>query len=187
MSDQKRKPLAILVADGFEERQLTDTQKKLIDSACQAKVIGAEGSLVHGWHQGAWGHHFMAEANLADVLSADFDGLLVPDGAQSTATLRRNPHARRFVKAFVDSKKPAAVIGEAVVLLKDAEVLAGRQVAATDAIRDEVEQGGATVVDEALVADGSLITAQTGEALQQVLRQLLDGMEPTDQDVGEAA
>ena len=187
MSAKTLKPLAILVADGFEERQLTDTQKKLLEAEREVKVIGAEGSLVHGWHEGAWGHHFMAEANLADALSADFDALLVPDGAQSAAALRRNPHAKRFIKAFVDTQKPTAVIGEAIALLTDAELLAGRQVAAPEALRAEIEQGGATVVDEPLVTDGNLITARSGEAFQQILRQLVNGMLPADQQVGEAA
>ena len=187
MSEKTPKPLAILVADGFEERQLTDTQKKFLEAEREVKVVGAEGSLVHGWHEGAWGHHFMAEANLADVLSADFDALLVPDGAQSAAALRRNPHAKPFIKAFIDTQKPAAIIGEAIALLNDAEVLAGRQVAATEAMRAELEQGGATVADEPLVTDGSLITARSGEAFPQILRQLLEGMQPADQDVGAAA
>ncbi|MEK9661273.1 MAG: DJ-1/PfpI family protein, partial [Alphaproteobacteria bacterium] len=72
--------------------------------------------LVQGWHEEAWGHHFMADENLADMLSADFSGLIVPDGERSNSTLAENPHARRFVKAFVENGKPVLAVADAVSL-----------------------------------------------------------------------
>jgi protease I len=187
MAVHSRKPIAILVADGFEERQLTDTQKKLLELSQASKVIGAEGNLVHGWHEGTWGHHFMADVSLADTLSADFSALLVPDGTQSTAALSRNPHAKRLIKAFVDTGKPTALIGHAVTLLHEAGVAAGRKVAAAAAAREQLAASGATVVDEPVARDGGLMTAQDGRALPSLLRHLMEDDGREAETVGEAA
>jgi len=185
---QSRKPIAILVADGFIEPQVTQTQKALFAAERPYKLIGAEGRLVHGWHEAAWGHHFMADAVLSDVLSADFDALLVPDGEHSIARLLRNPHARRLIKAFVETGKPSAFIGAAVTLLAEAGVAAGRTVAAVPQAQAALASAGATVSAEPRTVDGNLLTASDASALSEILRWLTDQAgSSTASAVGQAA
>ena len=47
----------------------------------------SDGGLIQGWHDGGWGHHFMADSDLSEALSADYSALVVPAGSRSTATL----------------------------------------------------------------------------------------------------
>ena len=173
MNAQQVKPIAILVADGFEEEQLTRAQKALLSAGRTPRLVGADGSLAHGWHEGAWGHHFMADEPLGDALSADFDALLVPGGEQGTASLRKSPHAKRLIRAFIDSDKPVALIGQAVVLLVEAEAAAGRTLTAAVTVRAELEQDGALPSDEAVVVDGRLITAAGIAGLSEVVERLI--------------
>lgn len=157
-------PIAIVAAAGFTEQTLTNTQKALIAAGLPFHVITPEGSLVQGWHEDAWGHHFMADEKLADVISADYCGLILPDGANCADSLTENAHAKRLVKAFIDGGKPVLAIADAIRVLIAAEVAAGRRIAASEALRSELTRDGAEPVEaEPLVVDGALVTA-TAEA-----------------------
>ena len=157
-------PIAIVAAAGFVEQSLTNTQKALIAAGLPFHVITPEGALVQGWHEDAWGHHFMADEKLADVISADYSGLILLDGANSADSLTENAHAKRFLKAFMDAGKPVLAIDDAIRILIAAEVAVGRSVAAPEALRSELTRDGAEPVDgEVLATDGALVTA-TAEA-----------------------
>ncbi len=157
-------PIAIVAAAGFIEQSLTNAQKALIAANLPFHVITPEGALVQGWHQDAWGHHFMADEKLADVISADYRGLILLDGPNSADSLTENAHAKRFVKAFMDSGKPVLAIADAIRILIAADVAAGRRIAAPEALRSELTRDGANPADgESLVTDGHLVTA-TAEA-----------------------
>ena len=157
-------PIAIVAAAGFIEQSLTNTQKALIAANLPFHVITPEGALVQGWHENAWGHHFMADEKLADVISADYCGLILLDGPNSADSLTENAHAKRLVKAFVDGSKPVLAIDDAIRLLIAAEVAAGKRIAAPEALRSELTRDGAAPVEsESLATDGALVTA-TAEA-----------------------
>ncbi len=157
-------PIAIVAAAGFVEQSLTNTQKALIAASLPFHVITPEGALVQGWHQESWGHHFMADEKLADVISADYCGLILLDGANSADSLTENAHAKRLVKAFVDGGKPVLAINDAIRILVAAEVAAGRRIAAPESLVSELTRDGAEpVTTESLVTDGALVTA-TAEA-----------------------
>jgi protease I len=185
MSDTQL-PIAILAAAGFQETTFTDFQKALLAAGVTARVVTPDGGLVQGWHEAAWGHHFMADEDLADVLSADFSGLIVPDGTRSTETLARNAHARRFVKAFVDTDKPVLVVADAGSLLAAAAVAAARRVTGPDELRETISQAGAEwVADEAVVRDGNIVTTSPDSRNAERLGAFLSLFEES--DVQEAA
>lgn len=176
-------PIAIVAAAGFIEQSLTNTQKALIAANLPFHVITPEGALVQGWHENSWGHHFMADEKLADVISADYCGLILLDGPNCADSLTENAHAKRLVKAFMDGGKPVLAIEDAIRLLVAAEVAAGKRIAAPEALRSELTRDGAEVAEsETLVTDGALVTA-TAEAsgtarLQAFLGLLADDSVP---------
>ena len=165
-------PVALVVASGFDERQFAETQRYLLAAELSATVVSVDGGLVQGWHQGMWGHHFMADESLSDVLSADFQALLVVGGARSVAAMTDNPHAMRFVRAFVQAAKPVGAIGEAVSLLAAAEVVAGRRVTSAAESRAALEAAGA-VWSETPVTDGMLLTADNDVVMHAFLDDLV--------------
>lgn len=151
-------PIAILAAGGFEESHLTDVQKILLNRGIATKVISPDGGLIQGWHDGGWGHHFMADDKMSEILSADFAALIVPAGARSIVSLKQKPHTLRLIKAFAESGKPLALLGEAGELLAVAEQAAGHTLAADPATRETLESAGAVISDENIVIDGVLIS-----------------------------
>ena len=157
-------PIAIVAAAGVIEQSLTNTQKALIAANLRFHVITPEGALVQGWHENSWGHHFMADEKLADVIAADYCGLILLDGPTSADSLTENAHANRLVKAFVEGGKPVLAIDDAIRILIAAEAAAGRRIAAPEALRSALTRDGAEPDEsESLVIDGALVTA-TAEA-----------------------
>jgi len=184
---EKKLPIAILAAAGFAETTFTDTQKTLLARGRQAKVISPDGGLVQGWHDGAWGHYFMADEDIANALAADYAGLILPDGKNSADTLIENVHTKRLIAAFMDAEQPVLVVGDALRLLVPAGVAAARKIAGAAEVDEEVTRAGAELVaDQNLVIDGNLITATSDSASQARLDAFLELMAQTE-DVPQAA
>ncbi len=179
MSDpQQGLPVAILVAAGFEETQLTETQKTLLATGIDAKIISPDGGLVQGWHEGGWGHHFMADSGLSDVLSADFSALLIPHGTRSAASLKDNPHAVRLLRAFIDAGKTVAIIGDAANLMLSAELAAGRQFSQNPGAAEALTQAGATLMEDDIFVDGQMISAVDTVNISKLLTIFLKSLNP---------
>src|SRR3546814_12218563 len=75
------KTVAILVANGFYEEDMTETQKALASEGAVPRVVSTEVGLVNGWHEGTWDHNFYVEVKPKDVLPSQYDALLLPGGA----------------------------------------------------------------------------------------------------------
>jgi protease I len=175
---EEKLPIAILAAAGFAETTFTDTQKLLLAQGRKFKVISPDGGLVQGWHDGAWGHHFMADEDIADSLAADYAGLILPDGKNSADTLIENVHTKRLIAAFIDAEAPVLVVGDALRLLVPAGVVAARRIANAPEAEDELARAGADLVaDENLVVDGTLITTTTETSNPSRIEAFLASME----------
>ena len=152
------KTVAVLVASGFEEVEMTEPQKALLELGATVKLVGPE-SLANGWHGNAWGHYFPVDAQISTMLSADYDMLVVPGGARSLVKLGQTAHTKRIVSGFVDDEKPVALVGSGVEVLVLADRAQGVTVAAPVESRASLEGAGATVTDEPIRLAGNILTA----------------------------
>jgi protease I len=167
------KAVAILVANGFEETEMTEPQRALLKLGAALKVISPEQGLVNGWHGRAWGHYFPVDKQIAEVLAADFDMLLLPGGERSVAKLIQSPHTRRITGSFMDAGKPVAAIDDAVQILVNAQKVNGRTIAAPAEQREAVEAAGAVWSEDQVVADKFLVTAQGLDSLPEFVEQVV--------------
>jgi protease I len=113
--------IAILVANGFDEVDMSHAQRAFMSLGCAMKIISTENGLVNSWTGTSWGHHFPTDAGVASTLAADFDGLYVPGGSRSITKLRENAHVRRILRGFFDAGKPMVLMGDAATLLGAAD------------------------------------------------------------------
>ncbi|WP_207485781.1 DJ-1/PfpI family protein [Arenibaculum pallidiluteum] len=167
------KTIAILVANGFEEIEMTEPQRALLKAGATVRVISPEQGLVNGWHGAAWGHYFPVDRGIAEVLGADFDMLVLPGGTRSVAKLSQNPHTKRILSGFMDGGKPVAAIGDGVELLVHVQKAKGRTVAAPEAARAALTEAGATISEDAVVTDKVLVTAVGQDAVGSFVETLL--------------
>lgn len=179
--------VAILVANGFYEEDMTETQKALASEGAVPRVVSPEVGLVNGWHEGTWGHNFYVEVKPKDVLPSQYDGLLVPGGDRGVRTLLDSAHARRIVKGMMDAGKPVALVNDAIHLLIGTETIAGRTVTGRPELREAVEAAGGIWSDLPVVIDGTLITSTGGEALPEFTTTFLDAIDQNVMGAREAA
>lgn len=175
MSDQPLagKTIAILVASGFEETEMTEPQRGLLASGATMKVVSHEQGLVNGWHGKAWGHYFPVDVPLSSALAADFDAVLVPGGFRSIEKLAGVAHTQRFLRGFADAGKPMAVFGKAISLLAAADRLQGRAVAASTEATEAAEAAGAKLSTEPTVTDRNLVTISDEYDMDAVKRAIV--------------
>ena len=152
------KNIAVLVASGFEELQMTEPQKALLALGATVKLVGPE-SLANGWHGDSWGHYFPVDAQLSSMLSADYDMLLVPGGARSLIKLSQTPHSKRVVSAFIDDQKPVALVGEGVEILVIADRAEGMTVTGAQESQAALEGAKAIWSEEPTFLVGNVLMA----------------------------
>src|SRR5450432_1648710 len=94
---------------------------------------------------------------LGEAAVSDYDALVLPGGAWNPDSLRGDLNARAFVTGALESDKPLLAICHGPQVLISAGLLRGRRVTGFWAIQIDLENAGATVVDEPCVVDGNLI------------------------------
>ncbi len=110
MPSLKGVKVAILVDDGFEQVELTGPRKALDVAMAESQVVSPKPDQVRAWSFTDWGDKFPVDVPLARANPNDFDALLLPGGVMNPDSLRMQPRAVQFVKAFFDAGKPVAVI-----------------------------------------------------------------------------
>ncbi|MGZ9020334.1 MAG: DJ-1/PfpI family protein, partial [Rhodoplanes sp.] len=72
----------------------------------------------------------------------DFDALLLPGGVLNPDSLRMQPEAVKFVKAFFDAGKKVAAICHGQWSIIEADVVKGRRIASWPSLKTDLRRGG---------------------------------------------
>lgn len=160
--------IAILVANGFNEQDLTHTQRALQALGGHTRIIGMDQGLVNSWTGESWGHHFASDNVLSAALAADYSMLIVPGGRRSIEKLKLTAHTRRFIGGFMDAGKPVALFDDASELLAFADRASGKVVSAPLAARDALKEAGAQIEDADYTLDGNLISGYCADINEYV-------------------
>ena len=154
------KHVALLVADGFEQVELTEPKQALEQAGAQVAIVSPADGKVRGWQHTDWGDSFEVDQSLEFAGEGEYDALVLPGGVMNPDRLRRNDRALGFVRAFVDHGKPVAAICHGGWTLIDAGVVEGRRMTSYPSIRTDLVNAGAEWVDEEVVVDDGLITSR---------------------------
>ena len=102
--------VAILVTDGFEQVELTEPRKALDEAGATTKIVSPKSRRVRAWNFTDWSIELPVDVELEQAKPEDFDALLLPGGVINADSLRIEPNAVAFAKAFFDAGKPVASI-----------------------------------------------------------------------------
>ncbi len=160
----KGRRVAILAADGVDGTQLGGPRKALGDAGVVADVLAAQGGEVRS----AGGEGVGVDRTFEACHAADYDALIIPGGRQATDALATEQRAVQLVKEFMAADKPVAAIGDGVRLLVTADAVAGRAIAATPEVADDVRNAGGELVDAPMHVDEKLITARAGGDVREL-------------------
>ena len=106
------------------------------------------------------GYHIEATVAFRDVDPEEYAGLFV-SGGRAPEYLRYDEDLLRLTRHFFEAGKPVAALCHGVEILTAAGCISGRTLTTVAKCALDVEQGGATYVDEPTVIDGNLVTART--------------------------
>lgn len=152
--------VAILADGGFEQVELTEPRKALDDAGARTSVVSPRDQLIKGWNVKEWGDTVAVDIPLAQARPDDFDALLLPGGVINPDSLRMQPAAVAFVKAFFDAGKPVAAICHGPWTVIEAGAAKGRKIASWPSLKTDLTNAGAEWVDQEVVVDGNLVTSR---------------------------
>lgn len=169
---KKNKKVVILTADKTEDVEFFYPYYRLTEAGYDVDVVTPEGGAFEGKH----GLGLKNTKAIKDVRASDYELLYIP-GGKAPEALRKNDAVLGFVKEFAATGKPIGAICHGPQVLISAGLVKGHQMAGYNGIKDELEEAGATYVDEALVECDQFITGRLPSDLHRHLYGVLQVLE----------
>jgi protease I len=167
--------VAILVADGFEQPEMTEPRKALEAAGARTKIVSpVKGDEVQGWNHYEHADKFPVEVKLDAADPKDFDALLLPGGVANPDQLRINPAAVRFVREFFNAGKPVAVICHGAWTLIEADVVRGRKMTSWPSVKTDLINAGADWVDQEVVVDSGLVSSRKPDDIPAFNKKMIE-------------
>ena len=176
MADEPLKGLkvAILVTDGFEQVELTEPRKALDEAGAETHVVSPQANSVRGWKFTDWGEQVRVDAPLDQAKPEDFDALLLPGGVMNPDSLRMQPKAVAFAKAFFEAGKPVAAICHGPWLIIETGAAHGRRLTSWPSLKTDLRNAGADWADKQVVVDQKLVTSRKPDDLPAFNREMIE-------------
>lgn len=165
--------VAILVDDGFEQVELTEPRKALDDAGATTQIVSPRDQQVRGWKFTEWGDSLPVDVKLDGAKAQDFDALLLPGGVINPDSLRMQPKAVAFIKAFFEAGKPVGAICHGPWTIIEADAARGRQIAAWPSLKTDLRNAGAEWMDQEVVVDGNLVSSRMPDDIPAFNRALI--------------
>ncbi|MBW4582685.1 MAG: DJ-1/PfpI/YhbO family deglycase/protease [Tildeniella nuda ZEHNDER 1965/U140] len=151
------KRVALLIEQQVEDSEFQIPYNALKKAGATVIVLGSRMNEEYKGKQGSLS--IKADATPTEVLAKDFDAVIIPGGMAPDA-MRTNRNMVRFVGEAIAQEKWVAAICHGPQLLIEGDWVRGKRVTGFKAIRKDLQNAGARVVDEPLVVDGNLITSR---------------------------
>ena len=174
MDNLKDQKIAILVAKGFEQVELTEPKKALEEAGARTDIISPETGKVKAWNVENWGEEFTVDVPLERASAGDYSALLLPGGVMNPDKLRRNEKALNFVREFFAAGKPVAAICHAPWTFIDAGVARGRRMTSYPSIQMDLKNAGAHWVDQEVVVEAGLVTSRKPADIPAFNRKMIE-------------
>jgi protease I len=168
------KKVAILIADGFEQVEMTEPRQALEQAGAATELISFKSGKVKGWQHTDWGDEFPVDVILERARPEEYDALLLPGGVMNPDKLRNDTRAVNFVKTFFDAGKPVAAICHGPWTLINAGVVRGRELTSYPSIQADLKNAGATWVDREVVVDNGLVTSRKPDDIPAFNRKMIE-------------
>ena len=180
----ENRSIAILIAPrGTEEPEFSQPREALLAAGAEVTVIGLEAGEAETCNNDLDpGESYGVDEVIDDVSAEDFDALVIPGGCVGADKLRASEDVVQFVRDFFVQGKPVGVICHAPWLLVEADVLEQRTLTSFASIRTDLENAGATWVDEEVVVDKGLVSSRSPKDLPafcaKIVEEFAEGRHP---------
>jgi protease I len=176
MTDLSSARVLMLATDGFEQSELFEPRKALLDAGAQVTLASIKTDPITGEQGGEKGESITPDTTLDQVDTEEFDALVLPGGVGNPDKMRMQARAVEIVQEFFEDDKLVAAICHAPWLLAEADVVDGRRLTSWPSVRTDLANAGATVVDEEVVVDGNLITSRKPDDIPAFNRAVIEAL-----------
>ncbi|HEY6483411.1 MAG TPA: type 1 glutamine amidotransferase domain-containing protein [Steroidobacteraceae bacterium] len=165
--------VAILVADGFEQVEMTEPRRALDEAGAQTRIVSPATSKVQGWKHYDKADTFKVDVPLEQADAGEFDALLLPGGVANPDQLRAIPEAVAFVREFLQANKPIAAICHGPWTLIEAGGVKGRAMTSWPSLKSDLTNAGARWEDREVMVDKGLVTSRKPDDIPAFNREML--------------
>jgi protease I len=175
MAGQKLNGLCVaaLVADGFEQVELTSPLKHLEKNGAEVEIISLRRGKIKSMNLLFPGKGIKANKTVFTANPDKYDALLLPGGFANPDFLRQSDSALQFVREFDAANKPIAVICHGPWVLVSAGLVKNRTLTSWPGIKDDVINAGGNWVNEPVVRDGNWVSSRGPHDLIQFNRGMI--------------
>lgn len=166
--------IAILVADGFEQVEMTEPRKALDQAGARTVLISPKSGQVQGMNHDEKGDKFKVDQALDAAAGQHFDALVLPGGVANPDKLRTIPAAVRFVSSFASEGKPIAAICHGPWMLVESGVVKGATITSWPSLKTDVTNAGGSWVDRDVVVDRKLVTSRKPDDIPAFNKKMLE-------------
>ncbi|WP_442794777.1 type 1 glutamine amidotransferase domain-containing protein [Pelobium manganitolerans] len=174
MENLKNRKVAILSDQGFEQSELLEPQKALLDAGATVHVISAEKGKIKAWDHSDWGKEVDVDKALNEANPEDYDALMVPGGVMNPDKMRANADYVDFAKAFFEAGKPIAAICHGPQLLIETGALNGRTMTSYPSIKTDLVNAGVNWEDKEVVVDKGLVTSRSPKDIPAFNKKMIE-------------
>src|SRR5215831_6063579 len=168
------KKVAILVADGFEQVEMTKPREALDEAGAQTKIVSLKSGKIQGMNHADKGDKFDVDLTVDHARPEQFDALMIPGGLLNPDAMRTNERALNFARHFFRQRKPVAVICHGPQLLINADLVRGRKMTSWPAIQVDMRNAGARWVDQEVVVDNGLVSSRKPDDIPAFNRKMIE-------------
>ena len=164
------KRVLMFVGDIYEDLELWYPKLRLIEAGCEVVVAGPQAGATY---QGKHSYPCVADAAIAEVESADFEGVICPGGFMPDK-LRRDPKVLSLVREIAERGKLMAAICHGGWIPISAGVYQGVRVTGSPGIKDDLVNAGAKWEDAEVVVDRHFVSSRKPDDLPAFCRASLE-------------
>ena len=165
--------VAILATDGFEQSELTEPRRALDAAGADTTVISPKAGKIRGWNHKEWGEEVAVDQGLDGADAKDYDALVLPGGVMNPDSLRMQPKAVAFVKAFFDARKPVGAICHGPWTVVESGAAKGHKMTSWPSLKTDIQNSGGNWVDEEVVVDVNLVTSRKPDDIPAFNREIV--------------
>ncbi len=152
--------VAFLATNGVDEAEFMQPWQAVTAAGAKAELVSLQVGDIQSVSKGEKTQKFRVDRLVDDVSVRDYDALVLPGGLKNPDTLRMNPAAVAFVKAFMDADKPVGAICHGPWLLVEADCVRGRTLTSYPSLKTDIQNAGGDWLDRTVISDQKLVTSR---------------------------
>jgi protease I len=165
--------VAILATDLFEQAELIEPRKALLEAGAQVTVIAPHTGAIQGVKHDQKDQKVKVDLTLDKADADDYDAVLLPGGAMNADALRVERKAQEIVQRIDRADKPIAVICHGGWLLVSAGLVRGRKMTSYHTIADDVRNAGAEWHDQVVIRDKNWVSSRKPDDIPEFNREMI--------------